>query len=64
MKINHVISTDGDWEALYIDGVLKEEGHSLDVWHVLNAIGLEFTQHTIDFDSLGYGTLPLLFKEL
>lgn len=59
MKINHVQSSDGDWEALYINGVLKVEGHSLDVYQVLNALGLKFTQHEMIFESL-----PILFKEL
>jgi hypothetical protein len=33
---------DGDWEAIYVDGVCKDQNHSLDVRDVLDALGIEF----------------------
>jgi hypothetical protein len=30
-----------DWEGMYVDGVLKVEGHSVDVECALEAVGLE-----------------------
>lgn len=32
------ISKEGDWEALYMDGKLIAEGHSLGAHHVLDAL--------------------------
>lgn len=30
-----------DWEALYVDGVLKTQGHSLSPSHIFEATGLD-----------------------
>ena len=38
MKFTLVRPECADWEALYIDGRLVREGHSLDAWQILVAI--------------------------
>lgn len=38
LRIDLVSSEDGDWEALYINGVMSYENHSIDARHVLCAI--------------------------
>ena len=34
----------GDWEALYVDGEKKREGHSLHWSHVLEALEIPYTE--------------------
>lgn len=43
-KITLVSSFDGDWDGLYIDGTLVEQGHSLPAWIVIPL----FISHTIE----------------
>ncbi len=31
---------EGDWEGIYVDGVLKAQGHTLDNGQILEAIGV------------------------
>lgn len=64
MKINLVQSTDGDWEGIYVDGILKEEGHSLSPWHILKALGLDFSHHDVDFESCGISSLPMNLEQI
>jgi hypothetical protein len=42
MKIQFV--TAGDWIAMYVDGKLKVEGHSLAYFHILDALGLPYEE--------------------
>lgn len=30
-----------DWMGLYVDGILKKEGHSIPVWEVADALGIK-----------------------
>lgn len=46
---------DGNWEGLYIDGKLVAEGHRLDLWTVLKALGVELGSQQATFDgSVGH----------
>lgn len=55
MKITYVMNQDGDWEAIYVDGKLAAQGHSLEVWDVLDALGVKYTSyHNVEVD----GYLP------
>jgi hypothetical protein len=48
-----------DWIGLYLDGKLVEEGHSLEPFHVLDALGIKHTYHAADIDWLHEeGCLP------
>ena len=51
MKIKILSSTDGDWEALYIDGKKVDEGHSLQVVDVLVACGLTVETKEVECDA-------------
>lgn len=66
MKIVRVTAEGGDWEGLYVDGVLKAEEHSLTSWHVLEALGLEYEDIEVGDPLLVWtlGRLPLGIGEL
>jgi hypothetical protein len=40
MKLHYV--NGDDWVGLYVDGVLKKQGHSLDVRDIIEALNLEY----------------------
>lgn len=44
MKLNIVMSEEGDWEGLYLDGNLVAQGHSITARDALEAIG-----HKVDW---------------
>jgi hypothetical protein len=46
MKIE--ILTFDDWEALYVDGKLKDQGHSLRVDSVLSALGFNVEKRYVN----------------
>lgn len=56
-----------DWEALYIDGKLAVESHSISAWHVLKCLekkfGCEFKQIEIG-DEVAEMGMPALLSEL
>jgi hypothetical protein len=63
--IEIVSSSDGDWEGLYLNGELKAEGHSLNLWDVFEAIGLAAGFREVDSDWLNdRGNLPTGIAEL
>jgi len=37
-----------EWEGLYVDGKLKEEGHSISVYDVLTALDIPFKQYQLN----------------
>lgn len=39
MDIDLRCSSDGDWEAIYVNGKLMEEGHSLSAEQIIGALG-------------------------
>lgn len=46
-----VFSAEGDWEALYIDGVKRLEGHRVRTEDILNVLGIKvdfFTHPELD----------------
>lgn len=50
LKVDLVSSDEGDWEGMYINDVLVEEGHSLDLGNVLTLLGIEYNKHTYHGD--------------
>lgn len=60
MDIKIVTSKEGDWQGLYLNDVLAEEGHKLSLTDVLDLIGVEFTQHVFNGDD----NLPDHFEDL
>ena len=46
MKIEFVSCS--DWIAMYIDGKLAVDGHSLAYFHILDALNLEYTSREIE----------------
>lgn len=57
-KITRMASLEGDWEAMYIDGTLVVEGHTLDMyWIVTNLIGVtveSYDSFSVDMSEDGY----------
>ena len=37
-----------DWEGVYIDGVLFDQNHHVDIWPVLNAVGQPYERSWVD----------------
>lgn len=37
MIVKHCAVESGDWEAIYVDGKLVEQGHSIPVWMLLES---------------------------
>jgi len=65
MTITVVGNPSGDWEGVYVDGILKFEGHSIQWWQMLKALGIEYT--TFDADDewlLDRGRLPEKLTEV
>lgn len=60
MKKNKITFVNGDdWEGLYINGKLIMENHCLDVFRVLNAIGIDYNFLDADVEWLvNLGRLP------
>lgn len=52
----------GDWRALYIDGILAMEGHSLDADDVLKALGVAVESRRLPDDYHGWA--PPSLEEL
>ena len=40
-QIHIMESVEGDWVALYVDGVCQMQGHELDVEEVLRCLGMD-----------------------
>ena len=54
-----------DWEGLYVNDKLVMENHSLDVFKVLNAIGVDYKYIEADNEWIGeQGSLPLKLKDV
>lgn len=48
--IHFTQSIHGDWVAMYIDGRKVAEGHSLNEYQVLDALGVPYTSEEVDDD--------------
>lgn len=60
----HVVrSQDGDWIAIYRDGVMLEQGHSIQEEDLLRLLGLDFTVEVRDLADEG-GSAPFYQKDL
>lgn len=67
MKFTLVRPESGDWEALYINGKLTLEGHSLSAWQVLECIeaALVCEIESIEIsDEVAEMGMPTLLSEL
>jgi len=59
MKITFVDDDCGDWEGLYIDGKLVMENHRLEIYDILDAIGVKYNYVQADDEWLAnHGRLP------
>lgn len=67
MKKAYIVSSkSGDWQGLYIDGVLQCEGHSLrpdDILNSLNYVVNRIEKSDEFFEEHG-GSCPSLFKQV
>lgn len=54
MKITLISSPAGDWEGLYIDGVLIEQNHSLSISFVIGAISEIFNYSPSPIDEITF----------
>lgn len=54
MQVNIVRDIGGDWEALYKDDKLVAQGHSIDLWQALEALGFSFLVEEMDLEQTGY----------
>ena len=64
MNIKLVKSEDGDWEAIYVDGVLAVENHSLRTTDVLEAVELDYEKVELSTDWLEENGWPQTTDEL
>lgn len=53
MKIQFITSTNGDWIAMYIDGKLMEQGHSLDERVIARYIAKHIPGSTVETTEKG-----------
>lgn len=64
MKVTLISSDDGDWEGIYVDGVLKHEGHNLEPSDILQALGVEFKREIVRMDAYEFKVLPFYEGDL
>lgn len=53
-----------DWQALYVNGRKRREGHSLSAHDVLNSLGLVHTTEEIQADENGDSFFEAKFEDL
>jgi hypothetical protein len=51
-RVCHVTCEGGDWEGLYVDGVLAIEGHHLGVRDTLQAVGQLFDKRCMSDEDM------------
>ena len=54
-QVAYITDVSGDWEGIYVDGKLIDEGHSLDPRMVLDAVGVQYDHRETN---LKMGSLP------
>ena len=60
-----IVSNGDDWNGLYLDGVLVQQGHEVSVRSVLKALGIECEEVWCDNEWLeGQGELPAALDEV
>lgn len=66
--LTYVTNTDGDWEAIYIDGKLHHEGHSIPayVWFAVTGVCLDRNEFEIEAEWLEDqgGRFPNKFEDI
>lgn len=67
-RLIYVTNSDGDWEAIYIDGKLHHEGQSIPayVWFAVTGICLDRNEFEVKSEWLGSvgGTFPSKFEDI
>lgn len=66
MSLHIVRSEEGDWIALYKDGKLLHQGHSIQEEELLSLLGIGYTHVVYDLEDLGqcpYNLSDLEFHE-
>lgn len=54
-----VLITADDWQGIYVNGKLMDENHSLSLRMVLEILGVEFSDFTVDQEWMeNHGHLP------
>lgn len=54
-----IVTNHNDWEELYLDGVLFDEGHEISPKSIAQALGLEFEQVSVSSTYLGETVVAL-----
>jgi hypothetical protein len=61
----HIVGTEeGDWEALYVDGVLEAEGHSIDKRQLMEILAIPYTTSEVTTDWAENNGFPVNQKDL
>lgn len=68
MKV-HLVYLNSDWEGLYVDGVLRCEGHGIGPEETIDAIRHALPIHTIEFGMIEIedehtSSLPIFLDDL
>jgi hypothetical protein len=65
-KVVFVSSESGDWQGVYVDGVLKREDHVLCISDVLSILDISVEQITVSEEWFGeeVSILPKTLKEI
>jgi len=64
-KAQFVMARADDWEGLYKDGVLKEEGHRIPLHRLLDELGIEYNIRWVDDEWMeDRGNLPQNLSEV
>lgn len=64
LNIDIVTSEEGDWEALYINGRLAVQGHTLAPTEILSALGFVHTLLIVDMHTNELTRFPEHFEDL
>lgn len=57
-QIHFIKPESGDWVAMYVNGKKVAEGHSLDEYEVVEALGLTYTSDEISDEAAENGGFP------
>ena len=54
-----IVSNNDDWDGMYLDGLIIDQGHQLDWEHILSKLGFSLESKEADYDWLSErGNLP------
>ena len=57
-KVVHTYDEDGDWEGLYVNGVLISQGHSIQLRDLCKALGVDYQSKEVFLDSIDRTDMP------